>query len=241
MTFPVANEPHFETLEATPIVNISLQVILFCIGLFAQIKIIKVCKGERNKTWQIHIFHAITMTIVFASKIILMAIGYILPSLFITIGSWICHLILFVFLYGFISIASNTFIIASMKFVFTVHTMKAIAFGESRIQKIIFWANLLFPFILLLDAPLYDFQHYGYIGKCFHPELWTNSTIENIQSKRMYTMHAKKVTEIDLEDPQFAIHIKLVMIIFRALWFVIVACNFTEGLIYYKIFKGMKR
>ena len=129
MTLPISNETHFKTLDAldaTSIVNISLQVIFFCIGLFAQIKIIKVCKVEKNKTWQIHIFHSIIMTIVFASRITFLAIGYIMPSLFITIGSWICHLILFVFLYGFISIASNTFIIASMKFVFTVHTMKKI-------------------------------------------------------------------------------------------------------------------
>ena len=241
MTHLAAHESDFATLDTTSILNISFQVILFCIGFFAQIRIIKICKEEKNKTWQIHIFHAITMTVIYASRIIFMAIVYVSPSLFTMIGSWICHLLRFVFLSGFISITSNTFVIASMKYVFIVHAMKALAFGNSRIQKIFFWANLLFPFILLLDAPLYDFQHYGYIGKCFHPELWTNSTIENIQSKRMYTMHAKKVTEIDLEDPHFAIHIKLVMIIFRALWFIIVACNFTEGLIYYKIFKEMKR
>ena len=235
MTFPVANEPHFETLEATPIVNISLQVILFCIGLFAQIKIIKVCKGERNKTWQIHIFHAITMTIVFASKIILMAIGYILPSLFITIGSWICHLILFVFLYGFISIASNTFIIASMKFVFTVHTMKAIAFGESRIQKIFFWANLLFPFILSFDTLLPDFQHDGYISICLNPELRINATFENVQ-----TLLDSHFDSIDFQEPNFANYIQLAVKMLRVFAYIITACNVTEGLIYYQIFKVMK-
>ena len=77
---PEANETHFQTLDTTSILNFSFQVILFSIGLFAQIEIIKVCKEEKNKTWQIHIFHSITMTVLFASRLIFMAIGYLSPS-----------------------------------------------------------------------------------------------------------------------------------------------------------------
>ena len=241
MTLPISNETHFKTLDAldaTSIVNISLQVIFFCIGLFAQIKIIKVCKVEKNKTWQIHIFHSIIMTIVFASRITFLAIGYIMPSLFITIGSWICHLLKFVFFYGFISIASNSFVIASMKFVFIVHAMRALAFGESRIKNIFFWANLLFPFILSLDSPFHDFQNDVYVNKCLNPELWTNSTFENVQT---ITIYARNWIEIEFQDPNFGIYIKLALQIFRFLVVIIVACNFAEGLIYYKIFKVMKR
>ena len=178
MTHLAANESHFATLDTTSILNISFQVILFCVGFFAQIKIIKVCKEEKNKTWQIHIFHAITMTILFSSRIIFMAIVYILPSLFTTIGSWVCHLFRFVFLYGFISITSNSFVIASMKFVFIVHSMKALAFGERRIQKLFLGVNLVFPFIISLDSLLPGFQPYGYISMCFNPELLPNSTFD---------------------------------------------------------------
>ena len=239
MTHSGANETHFQTLETTSIVNFCIQVTLFCIGLFAQLKIIKVCKEEKNKTWQIHIFHAITMTILFSSRIVFMAIVYILPSLFTTIGSWVCHLFRFVFLYGFISITSNSFVIASMKFVFIVHSMKALAFGESRIQKLFLGVNLVFPFIISLDSLLPDFQPFGYISICFNPELWSNSTYENVQWIADGLL--KNLIEIDLQEPHFAIYIKLFLNIFRILAFIIAACNFTEALIYYKIFKVMKR
>ena len=235
---PEANETHFQTLDTTSILNFSFQVILFSIGLFAQIEIIKVCKEEKNKTWQIHIFHAITATIFFSLRIIFSVIVYVLPSLFTTIGSWVCHLFQFLFLYGFLSISSNSFVIASMKFVFCVHSMRALAFGESRIQKLFLGANLAFPFLISLDSLLPQVQPHGYISKCFNPQLWPNSTFESVSIGGGLF---KDLIETDLQEPSFAIYIKLVLNIFRGFAFIIAACKFTEGLIYYKIFKVMKR
>ena len=239
MVIPGVNETHFHPPDTTSILNISFQSIVFCIGLFVQIKIIKVCKKEKNKTWQIHIFHSITMTVLFASRLIFMAIGYLSPSVFVTIGSWVCHIFRFVFLYGFISVLSNSLVIASMKFVLIVHAMKALAFGHSRIQKIFFWVNLLFPFILSWDSMLPDFQHYGYISKCFNPELWTNYSSENVHSIADGLL--KNTIEIDLQEGKIAIYIKLVLNIFRDFAIFISTCNLIEGLLYYKIFKFMKR
>ena len=236
---PGVNETYFETPDTTSILNISFILIVFCIGLFVQIKIIKVCKEEKNKTWQIHIFHSITMTILFASQVIFMAISYLSPSVFITIGSWVCQIFRFVFLYGFISVLSNSFVIASMKFVLTVHAMKALAVGHSRIQKIFFWANLLFPFILSLDSLLPDFQEYSYISKCYNPELWTNYTSENVHS--MAEGLLKNIIEIDLQEQKIANYIKLVLNIFRVSAIFISTSNLIEALLYYKIFKFMKR
>ena len=235
MTHLAAHESDFATLDTTSILNISFQVILFCIGFFAQIRIIKICKEEKNKTWQIHIFHAITMTVIYASRIIFMAIVYVSPSLFTMIGSWICHLLRFVFLSGFISITSNTFIIASMKYVFIVHAMRALAIGHSRIQKLFFWANLLVPFILSLDTLLPDFKDYGYMNICLNPELRTDATFENVQSHLQLHFDS-----IDFQEPNFTNFIHLALNMFRVFAYIITACNFTEALIYYLIFKFMK-
>ena len=170
-----------------------------------------------------------------------MAIVYVLPSLFTTIGSWVCHLFRFLFLYGFTSITSNSLVIASMKYVFIVHSMRALAFGESRIQKLFLGANLAFPFLISLDSLLPQVQPHGYISKCFNPQLWPNSTFEDVSMYPPAGGLFKNLIEIDLQEPSFAIYTKLVLNIFRVFAFIIAACNFTEGLIYYKIFNVMKR
>ena len=239
MALPGVNETFFENPDTTSIFNISFQFIVFCIGLFFQIKIIKACKEEKTKTWQIHIFHSITMTILIPSRVMFLAIGYLSPSVYINIGGWVCHILRFLFCYGYISVLSNSLVIASMKFVLIVHAMKALAFGHSRIQKIFFWANLLFPFILSWDSILPDFQHYGYISKCFNPELWTNYTSENVHSIADGLL--KNMIDIDLQERNIVIYIKLVLNIFRVSSIYISTTNVIEAFLYYKIFKFMKR
>ena len=115
--------------------HILAQILLYGIGFFIQVRNITICIAEKSKTWQIDIFHAIVMTIVFACRIPFMAIVYLSPSSFLSIGSWICYIFAFEFTFAFHSINSHSLIIAIMKYVYIVHAMRARLFGEIRLNR----------------------------------------------------------------------------------------------------------
>ena len=241
MISPAQNETNIEALQATSILNISFQVVLFCIGLLAQIKIVLVCYADKNKTWKIHIFHAIATTLIFATRIIFKAVMDISPYVCIIIGSWIGHIYNFVSLYGFIAISCHTLVIAIMKFVFCVHAMKARAFGESRIENIFLWINILFPLILCMEVLLTNKSlsyNHVYVNKCVDRELWTNSTVDNTPSIHKLL---KYPFENNLEVPKVALLIQIALRILLAAGIIISGSNLIEGVLYYKIFKAMKR
>ena len=57
------NEGYIDDTGIFTILHTILQLLIFGIVLFIQIKTIIVCKKEKSKTWQIHISHAVVLSI----------------------------------------------------------------------------------------------------------------------------------------------------------------------------------
>ena len=121
---PVTNDTMQEIPTAASAIHVIVQILLYALGFFIQIKNISICIAEKSKTWQIDIFHAVVMTISFPCRILFMAVVYLSPNSFLSIGSWICYIFAFEFTFAFHSINSHSLIIAIMKYVSIVHAMK---------------------------------------------------------------------------------------------------------------------
>ena len=107
------------------VVHIICQMIIFCIGLNIQIKIIDACNDEKGKTWKIHVSHAIVTTVYYGFFIPFQAVTTFVPSLSMYMGSWICYLASFVSFYSYHAVFANSLQVAVMKYIFIVHALKA--------------------------------------------------------------------------------------------------------------------
>ena len=150
-SFNITNIESFDSgVPVSAIIHILVQVLLFCAGLFIQIKIILVCKKEKDKTWQIHISHSIVLIIYYTFTIPFDAITYFIPFLSQYTGHWLCYIASFITLYGYYSAGAHTLLISVMKYVFIVHDKKVREIGEDKIKKAFFLINLAHPLLLTI-------------------------------------------------------------------------------------------
>ena len=239
MYHPAANDTMLEISSAPSTFHILVQILLYGLGLFIQIKNITICIAEKSKTWQIDIFHAIVMTIVFAIRIPFMAVVYLSPNSFLSFGSWICYIFAFEFSYGAHSIASHSLIIAIMKYVFIVHAMKARSFGENKIKKIFFFINLALPLILAINFMITsDFHQSGNLRICFNPSI-RKDTSYNAEPALFYTF-GNIIGDMRFQETT-TFYLQLGLGIFQTLVFLLTGSNLVEAIFYFLIFKAMKR
>ena len=154
------------------IISNVLLFLIFLVGLYLQIKVIIVSKQVKETTWKINISHSIVMTAHFAIRIFLESTTCIIPSLHQYTGKWFCHVLYFVDNYGAISISSHSLATAAHKYVFIVHQMRIIDFGEERAREISFWINLIFPAVLAVSfSTMPGTRPVGYLFNCLGMEI----------------------------------------------------------------------
>ena len=105
----------------TFIKSITVLIIFFVIGLYLQIKIIRVSKKEKDVTWRLDVCNSTIKIVFFSHRIIFEIISYCVPSLHQYSGKWFCYYMLFVNLFGAISLIWHSFILALYKYVYILH------------------------------------------------------------------------------------------------------------------------
>ena len=216
----------YKTPNNSEIFHIIIQILIYFVGLHFQIRTIIVCIKEKNKTWQIHIAHAIVMSIFFGYLIPFRAVVHFIPSLASHIGSWICYISAFVEFFGYHAMVVQSLLIAAVKYCFIVHTMKARSFGEEKIQKIFLKIHLIYPTVLaMISIITSEFQWRKSIQSCFG--------ISNTQD----ALFCGGFSSSEADSNKF---VKFICVT-KTLLASIINCNIPEGYLYYKIFNTMKR
>ena len=127
---------------------ITTLLILFVIGLYLQIKIIRVSIKNRGVNWKVDIQHSIVMTGFFSFRICFEMVTYFIPALHQYTGNWFCYLILFINQFGTVSIFSHSLIIAIYKYIYVMHNDFIISIGENKASSISAWISILLPLLL---------------------------------------------------------------------------------------------
>ena len=223
------------------VVHIICQMIIFCIGLNIQIKIIDACNDEKGKTWKIHVSHAIVTTVYYGFFIPFQAVTTFVPSLSMYMGSWICYLASFVSFYSYHAVLANSLQVAVMKYIFIVHALKARRFGEAKIQKLFFWINTLLPLALAFIALLTtNFQTRSALKSCFGRN--DPSSILPVNSTSSGSINFWTGSNINSMDYSLVTYYILQFLcVTRNIINLIMASNIPEGFFYYKIFSEMKK
>ena len=220
--------------DISHIIHLTIQCLLFMSGFFLHFKIIHVCKTERNKTWLVQISHAVVTTIHFGFRIPFQAVTHFIPNLSSYIGSWMCYIGAFNNFFGYQEIASHSLWVAFEKYILIVHTVKARAFGDDKIEKIFCWIHVLFPF---LGSAI------GILTKNYATRADVKSCL-GISDEDLQIGKSKWLYCDDSQLPETSLilsHIVQFFCVTRNLTNIIIISNIPEAFLYYQIFKTMKR
>ena len=240
MNYTASNETSIDIPYGPSSFHISVQIFLYAIGLFIQIKNIMVCKREKSKSWQIDISHAVVMTIAFTVRIPFMAVSYLSPNIFADIGSWMCYIFAFVFSFGVNSVASHSLIVAILKYVFIVHTMKARSFGEDKMKRLFLFINFLLPLILAINFMIIsNVRESGNLKTCFNPSIEEDIPYD-AEPYNPYYMFGYAIATF-AQEKSLIFYLQLALGIFQTIATLATGTNIVEAVFYFLIFKAMKR
>ena len=230
------------------IISNVLLFLIFLVGLYLQIKVIIVSKQEKETTWKINISHSIVVTAHFAIRIFLESTTCIIPSLHQYTGKWFCHVLYFVDNYGAISISSHSLATAAHKYVFIVHQMRIIKFGEEKAREISFWINLIFPAVLALSfSTMPIIAPVGYLFNCLGMEIDKSTETNEMNQDMCAKLKLIFFCGFDKFERNDSIFDKVVNVVNITGCFltsslrVLIMCNILEGFFYKRIFAYMKR
>ena len=222
------------------IVNILIQSIAFILGLFINIRIIYVCLNDKSsKTRSIHIIYSIFSTIFYLFDIPFAAITNEVPNLSKYTGEWLCHISSFIIIFCIHIIFMNSFWVALMKYVFIVHWDRALQWGHEKIERVLLIISLVLPLIFTIIIVLTkDFDSYETLNSCYGIETKKMDPVDGI--KGYFLCDLTNLNTNDIHD--FILYAIIQAIcISRSILTLPATTNLSEALLYYRIFKRMKR
>ena len=228
------------------VIRSSALVIIFTIGCFLQVKIIKAVKEEKAMTWDINLSHSITMIIHFIFTILIDTMTYIIPNLKMSFGVWICYFLLFLRLYGISEIVFHSLFISAYKYIFILHNEGVRSIGQERIKKILFWINMSLPvffafsYIIRPNNQAFNTVHScGSLEDSSMRDVAINETVGTLQSRFLFCGLP------DDEDKDkfayFTLMLTRLICFGQTVLLILVLSNILEMLFYIRIFRHMKR
>ena len=225
------------------ILNAALQVVFYVIGIIINAKIVLICwrTKDNNKSWQLHILYSVSCTLLFAFDIPFWFFALEVPHLSSLTGEWICYLALFINTLLINIIFMNSLMVAITKYIFVVYWDKAFAYGNERIQWIIFTTSVTVEFcIAVLYTALKKYSDADPIHSCFGTKN-TSSKIKNYWGDISFFWCTSK----NISPNGGMGHINVVILqslcIFTCIVYTVANTNLLETFFYYKIYKKMKR
>ena len=227
------------------VLTIGTQLILYVVGSYIQIKIISTCMKEKDKVWQITITNSISMMILFSFAMIFQTIFRHVPVVSQYTGEWICFVAAFIYLIVGCIMGLHSFAISLVKYVFIVHQDWAFNFGEEKLKNVFFAINLVHSLLLNLPAVIfYDFESMDSVTECLglHEKVLEHSnTYCWAQFERVWFCKLNDGGYNENEEPQLFFILKQSFCATRMLWLYLVCSNVPEGVVYYYIFRKMRR
>ena len=154
-------------LDAATLLGFCVLLIVFAIGVFLQIKIIKALKQDRTTAWEIQLTHSIVMLVHFSFVIIFESTIYFVPTLDTYLGKLFCSATFLLRMLGAGEMIIHSLIISFYKYIFIVHHNMVLDIGIDRMKKILRFVYLL----LIVGGPLSyisrpNFQAFNSVHNC---------------------------------------------------------------------------
>ena len=230
-------------MQASIIVHIIIQAVLYVIGVFIQQKIIYVCwKEKEGKVWMIHMTHSISTILYFAFYLPFFTLTSEIPDLAEQYtGEWFCYLATFVITYGFTIITFNSLLISVMKYMFIVRNENVRIYGDKKFLTLFLCIDLSLPlFIATFNCITGDYQGFASLNSCFGV---TDQVQEqfNTWDKDLEKFFLCNLNKDKNQEYNYTLYVvKQVACAIKSIIVLVTNTNLPEAFFYYKIFQKMK-
>ena len=220
-----------------------LRLISVCIGIVVQVKVWHLIKNEKSLTTEVVKVYIVALIVMHPHFLMFVTIIDFIHPINQVVGQWFCTLNTFILYFCFIIIAFNSFIVSLMRYLFIVHEEKVKKFGKQNVKRFFLVLSMLIPLLMNLwrtvDPPAKDPM--SWVNKCngnHHKVYLMKVTSSHLAGEGMCS--TMKYDEGDYYQMFIAFLVKL-SCISRVVIVFIMGLNFTEGFIYFKIFRHMMR
>ena len=228
----------------TAIIFFIIMALLFIIGVYLHLKLLDMLKRENgllNNVTKTFVIANIILWSVVGSSITITNLVHSLPN-FIT--QWLCPTIWFLNYMAGNMILTHSFICASLRYAFIVHTDRVNSFGRERMKKLFLILFLLISIFVTLWKAIdgADLDSLSYINKCYrkhHDVFLVETSTLNVFKKNFCEMTGG-LPEME-GFPYFIALIKQIGCMASMATILVSGSNLTEGFIYCRLFIYMHR
>ena len=224
------------------IVN-TFRPIFFGIGTYLQVKIIRVCQKEKDKTWLIDITRSVVMIPLCFFNALFEPINDYFPSYPEYTGVSACYVSAFIYILLPNIVAFHSLLISVMKYLWIVHHEKMRAIGDEKITSWSFWFNLIHALLLTIPTILlFDFESSHSLVHCFglEEEIAQRYNSSSAKVERMFMCKLRSGNDADGEASISYVLIQSFCGM-KMVYTTFIMSNIWEGFFYYMVFKKMKR
>ena len=166
-------ESHIDDNHMASYILIAFTVIgLYTMGLYLNIRMIKVSKMTKEMTWKLDITHAVICIGLYTYNVLIHPTTYFIDDLYMYTGEWFCYTakVISEFLLKYLGIHST--IIAVMKYVVIVHEEKIRLF-KRKVKDGFIVLNVLIPImsillmVILIPNYFVLYEGHTHINRCF--------------------------------------------------------------------------
>ena len=225
------------------IVFFVLRLFIVIAGEFVHVKVFILMKKENGIAKDVTKLFTITQMIYWPFWLLFSTSTDFVHPLNVVVGQWYCFSGWFIFWYCWTTISFHSFLVALMRYFFIVHDKKVEAYGKDSAKKWFFLLSIIIPTVLTIWGILEnaELDATSFINKCYgkhHKKfLLETSTLHTI--KRNFCEF--ETFEGDGPFGKIFATLKRITCITKTIFFLVMGFNFTEAIVYYKIFRHINR
>ena len=167
------SKSHVDDNHLASYISIAFTIIgLYIMGLYLNIRMIKVSKTTKDMTWKLDITHAVIIIGLYTYNVLIHPTTYFIDDLYMYTGEWFCYTAKVISEFLLKYAGTHSTIIATMKYVVIVHEEKIRLF-KTKVKDAFIVLNVLIPImsilLMVILVPNYFVLYEGHthINRCF--------------------------------------------------------------------------
>ena len=212
------------------------------IGCFIHSKILKLMGKESSSIIDnVTKFYLWNQIVVYSTGLLFVTITDFIHPAGEIIGYRFCTFGWIIIAFGGYSTIFFSFIVALMRYFFVLHNAKVEEFGKEKMKKIFIFLFISIPIFCVLMESFEEFSLFSYINKCYGKDhkvfLIETSTLNVLKHK---FLSFENYEEADSFETLIDI-MKRICKFIRQCLIILMGCNVSEAIIYYKVLTYMNR
>ena len=218
-----------------------LKLVIVLLGGFIHSKILKLMSKESSIIDDITKFYLWNQIITYPTGLVFVTITDFIHPASEYLGYWFCTVGWFYFAFSSYITIFFSFAVSMMRYLFILHNKKVEKFGKAKMKKLFMVLFISIPALCVLFESFEEFHLFSYINKCYgkdHKMFLIETSTLKILTHKFWIFDSNNTRDI---WPAIIETTKKICKLIRQAFMIIMGCNISEAIIYYKVLSHMNR